>query len=169
MLSGDNAIREEFDETDDETVITQTEDEAPQQHKGGQPSIVFKFPEIVDQVSEFIKQNGFSTQNWRRTGYSNGVTAKQIQDHLHKLYPTLKEHKISLSTIRRMFTAPNKHFTCESKQNAYREFHPDAHYLFFQNKMRREFGTLLADQVNVISVDDMAKIKVSAQAVSRYH
>ena len=74
---------------------TISDTERPRQ-KGGQPSIVSKFPEIVDQVSEFIKQHGFSAQNRRRTEivYSNGVTDKQIQEHLYNLYPTLKQHKI---------------------------------------------------------------------------
>ena len=76
-----------------------------------------------------------------------------------------------------MFTAPNKHFRAAerykslmkarvgTKQNMYREFHPYAHYLFSRNKMRRELGTLLADQCNVISVDDMAKSKVGQSQI----
>jgi hypothetical protein len=150
---------------------------------GGQPSIVSKFPEIVNEVAEFIKQHGFSAQSRRRTetGYSSGLTVKQIQQHLYATYPALKDHKISLSTIRRMFQAPNKHLTAAcrykalvnarvgAKQNSYREFHPDAHFLFARNKMRRELGILLADDISVVSVDDMAKIKVGAPAASRYH
>ena len=80
-----------------------------------------------------------------------------------------------------MFSAPNKHFKAadrykalvdaraRTKQNSYREYHPDAHYLFSQNKIGRELGTLFSDNVTTISVDDMAKIKVGAPAVSRYH
>ena len=93
-------------------------------------------PQILDVVAEFIKQHGFSAQNRRRTetGYSTGVTVKQIQQHLYTNYPELKEHQISLSTIRRMFQAPNKHLKAASrykalinarvgtKQNSYREF-----------------------------------------------
>ena len=111
--------------------------------KGGQPSIVLKFPQIVDEVFQFIKQLGFSSQSrrWTETGYSS-VTAKQIQQHLYDTYPELKEHKISLSTIKRIFNAPNKHFKAAdqykalvdakagTKQNPYREYHLDAHYLF---------------------------------------
>ena len=140
--------------------------------KGGQPSIVLKFPQIVDEVSEFIKQLGFSSQSrrWTETGYSSGVTAKQIQQHLYDTYPELKEHKISLSTIRRIISAPNKHFKAAdqyktlvdarvgTKQNPYREYHLDAHYLFSWNKMHRELGTLFSDNVTTISVDDRAKI-----------
>ena len=110
----------------------------------GQPSITSKFPQIVDVVAELIKQHGFSAQNRRQaeTGYSTGVTVKQIQQHLYAICPELKEHKISLNTIRQMFHAPNKHLTAAcryktlinahagTKQNSYREFHTDAHYLF---------------------------------------
>ena len=109
---------------------------------GGQPSITSKFPQIADAVAEFIMQHGFSVQNRRTgTGYSTGVTGKQIQQHLYTNYPELKEYKISLTTIRRMFQAPNKHLKATSrykvlinarggtKQNSYREFHSDAHYL----------------------------------------
>ena len=124
---------------------------------GGQPSITSKFPQIIDVVAEFIKQHGFSAQNRCRTEkyYSTGVTVKQIQQHLYTNYPELKEHKISLTTIRRMFQAPNKHLKAASrykalinarvgtKQNSYREFHANAHYLFAQNKMGREQRSLL--------------------------
>ena len=149
----------------------------------GQPSITSKSPQIVDVVAEFIKQHGFSAQNRRRTekSSSNGVTVKQIQQHLYTNYPELKEHKISLTTIRRMFQAPNKHLKAASrykalisarvgiKQNSYREFHADAHYLFARNKIRRELGTLLSDKISVVSVYDMAKAKVGVPAISRYH
>ena len=65
--------------------------------KGGQPSLVSKFPGIVDEVAEFIKQNGFSAQSRRtETAYSLGVTIKQIRSHLYQKFPVLKEHKISL-------------------------------------------------------------------------
>ena len=87
--------------------------------KGGQPSIVLKFPQIVE-VFQFIKQLGFSSQSrrWTETGYSSDATAKQIQQHLYDTYPELKEHKISLSTIERIFNAPNKHFKAADQYKA---------------------------------------------------
>ena len=150
---------------------------------GGQPPITSKFPQIVDVVAEFMKQHGFSAQNRCRTktGYSTGVTVKQMQQHLYTVFPEFKEHKISLTTIRWMFQAPNKHLKTASryktlinarvgtKQNSYREFHADTHYLFARNKMRRELGTLLSDKISVVSVNHMAKVNVVAPAVSRYH
>ena len=79
---------------------------------GGQQSIVSKFPGIVDSAAEYIKQNGFAAQCRRRTetGYSAGVSISQIREHLYQKIPELKLHKVSLTTIRRLFEAPNKHF-----------------------------------------------------------
>ena len=77
-----------------------------------------------------------------------------------------------------MFQAPNKHLKTASryktlinarvgtKQNSYREFHADTHYLFARNKMCRELGTLLSDKISVVSVDHMAEVNVAAPAVS---
>ncbi|CAB3978472.1 Hypothetical predicted protein [Paramuricea clavata] len=148
-----------------------------------QPSLVTKFPDIIDKTTEFIKQHGFAAQHRRRTstGYSSGVTIAQIREHLMKEIPGLKEHGISSSTIRRLFKAPFRsrvssaryknyiNVRVGTKSNSYREHHPDAHYLFARNKARREFATLFSDHVTMISTDDMAKIKVGAPAVSRYH
>ena len=88
--------------------------------KNDKPSIVSKFLQIVDEVAEFIKQHGFSVQNCLRTetGYSSGVTAKQIQEHLCSTYLDLKQHKLSLSNIRRMFNPPNKHFKAADRYEA---------------------------------------------------
>lgn len=55
------------------------------------------------------------------------------------------------------------------KQNSYREPHQDAHYLFARNKSRREYASLHSKEIVMVSADDMAKIKVEAPAVSRYH
>ena len=43
---------------------------------GGQPSIVSRFPHIVDEVAEFVKQHEFAAQSRRRTetGYSSGLS-----------------------------------------------------------------------------------------------
>lgn len=149
----------------------------------GQPSIVSKFPGIIDKAAEFMKQHGFAAHHRRRaeTGYSSGVTISQVRDHLFNEIAGLKEFGMSLSTVRRIFNAPNKGNTAsvrykgyvdarvKTKCNSYREHHPDAHYLFSRNKQRREFASLFRDSVTIISTDDMAKIKVGPPAVSRYH
>ena len=144
---------------------------------GGQPSIIRKFPEIVDAVAEFIKQHGFAAQSRRRidTGLASGVSIREIKGHLYEKFPLLKEHKISLSTISRMFEPPNRRIQgvinarVVEKYNSYSELHPDAHYLFERNKMRREMAVLFNDNLKIISMDDKAKVKVGAPAVSRYH
>ena len=95
--------------------------------------------DIADEVAEFIKQNGFAAQSRRRTEVvsSNVVTIEEIQSHLYKTFPALKEHTISLTIIMRLFQAPNKHFKAAeryaasinlsvgTKSNTYREDHQD--------------------------------------------
>lgn len=75
---------------------------------------------------------------------------------------------------------PNKHFKGSeryknlinvrvgTKSNAYQEFHEDAQYLFSRNKYRQELVTLFSNDIGILSIDYMSKIKVSAPAVSRY-
>ena len=160
-----------------------TDSENKSKGKGGQPSLVSKFPEIVDITTEFIKQHGFAAQCRRRseTGNSSGVTASQIREHLYSVIPELRNHSVSISTIHRLFQAPNKHFKAQArykgyidarvgvKSNSYREYHQDAHYLFARNKYRRELASLFSKEIGILSIDDMSKIKVGAPAVSRYH
>ena len=176
------------DDDGDETAVEEEQNQGSEANEatsgrsgiGGRPSIVSKFPEIVDEVADFIKQNGFAAQSRRTTeaGFSNGVTIKEIQTHLHKTFPALKEHKISQTTIRRLFQAP-KHFRAAerytalingrvvTKSNTYGESHQDAQYHFARNKMRRELSSLFPNDISILFVDDMAKIKVGAPAVSR--
>ena len=137
LLQDEDESDEEETEIDIEINESNLEN-SRQKGKGDQPSIVSKFLQIVNEVAEFIKQHGFSAQNRRRTetGYSSGVTAKQIQEHFYSTYLDLKQHKLSLSIIRRMSNAPNKHFQAAdrykalvnvkvgTKQNSCREFQP---------------------------------------------
>ena len=133
------------DDDGDETAVEEEQNEGSEANEaisgrlgiGWRPSIVSKFPKIVDEVVEFIKQNGFAAQSRRRieVSFSNGVTIKVIQTHLYKTFPALKEHTISQTTIRRLFQAPNKHFRAAerytalinarvgTKSNTYQEFH----------------------------------------------
>ena len=138
---------------------------------------------ITTAVAEFVKQHGFVARSRRRneTAYSSEVTIAQIQEHLHSKFPALKDHRVSLSTVCRMFEAPSKGNLASGwhkglindkvgqKQNSHREPHIDAHYLFLRNKLRREFAIHHSKDVAMFSVDDMAKIKVGAPTVSRYH
>ena len=97
------------------------------------------------------------------TGYSSDVTITQVCKHLMKEISGLKENGISPSTIQRLFNAAFRmrvssaryknyiNVRVGTKSNSYCEHHPDAHYLFAQNKERREFATLFSDHVTIIS------------------
>ena len=149
----------------------------------GQSSVASKFPTLVDGAADFVKQHNFAAQIRRRTntGSSAGVSIAEIRQHLLDKVPGLKQHGISLSTVRRLFQAPNRGNIASQKykalidvrigvkKNNYREYHQDSHYLFARNKQRSEFCTLLGSNTCILSMDEMAKIKVRAPAVSRYH
>ena len=128
-----------------------------------------------------MKQNSFAAQIRRRsnTGSSAGVSVSEIRQHLLDKVPGMKDHGISLTTVRRIFQAPNKGNRASKrylalvdakigvKKNSYREYHKDSHYFFARNKQRREFITLIGSEACILSMDDMVKLKVGAPAVSR--
>ena len=64
--------------------------------KIGRPSLVSKFPGLVQCAAEFIKQHCFSAHSQQRqeTGMA-GVSPAQIRDHLEQNIPDLKEYGIS--------------------------------------------------------------------------
>ena len=68
------------------------------------------FPDVVDITAEFVKQHGFAAHRRRRTetGYSSGVSIRDLRTHLLGNVKGLQEHRISLSTVRRLFEPPNK-------------------------------------------------------------
>ena len=148
-----------------------------------QPSTASKFPTLVDSTADFVKQHSFAVQirRWTNTGSSAGVSITKIRQQLLDKVPGLKQYGISLSTVRRLFQAPNRGNIASQKykalidvrigvkKNNYREYHQDSHYLFTQNKQGREFCTLLGSDACILSMDDMTKIKVGTPAVSRYH
>ena len=53
------------------------------------------------------------------------------------------------------------------KNNSFREYHEDSHYLFARNKQRREFATLLGPKACILSMDDMAKLKAGSLSILR--
>lgn len=99
-------------ENDEEEVVVETSNIGAYEQNskinrsgiGGQPSIVSKLPEMIDEVAKFIKQHGFAVQSCHRTemGYSSGVTIKQIRDHVYSKFLQIKTRKITLITIHRM-------------------------------------------------------------------
>ena len=139
---------------------------------------------MADSAADFVLQHSFAAQIRSRTntGSSAGVSIAEIREHLLDKVPGLKKHEISLSTVGDFFKPQTEEILLAKKykalpdakigvkKNNYREYHQDSHYLFTQNKQRREFGTLLGSDACILSMDDMAKIKVEALAlVSRCH
>ena len=99
-------------------------------------------------------------------------TIPQIRSNLLEKVPDLKSHGISLSTKRWLFEARTKRNKAHAryknyiearvgiKNNCYREYHENSHYLFGRNKQRQEFASLLKDEIPIISTEDMVKVKV---------
>ena len=130
----------------------------------GRPSLVSKFPEIVQCSTSFIKAIGFKAHERRREGVGKvGVSLREIRDHLIASIPNQKSHGISLNS--KGFIAAR----VPGKRNQYREDHQDQHYLFAQVAYRRKISSMFDKECAIFSADDMNKIKVGALAVSRYH
>ena len=95
--------------------------------------------------------------------------------------PGLKQHGMSLFTVRRPSQSPIRENIASQKykalidarigvkKNNYREYYHDSHYLFTRNEQKREFCTFLGSDACIFRTDDIAKIRVGAPAVSRYH
>ena len=149
----------------------------------GRPSIVSKFPQIPQLVTDFIKQHGYSAQSRRRTaiGSACGVSLEDIRQYLISKIPELQGKGIGRTTVaylmappRRGTTAATRYKTLVSahvpaKCNQYHENHEDQHYLFARVAYRREFTMKFKKEAAIFSCDDMNKIKVGSLAVSRYH
>ena len=150
---------------------------------GGRKSILNKFPTIPDAATEFIKANGFKAQERRRetTITSCGVSVQDIRDHLLEVIPGLKEHGLSVTTVRYLFKPVKKSLHSAEryksaidarvprKDNSEHSDNLDAHYLLGRIKLRRELAASFPDECTVVSVDSMNKIKYGTLAVSRYH
>ena len=96
---------------------SQSKDPQDQQAKGheniakaGRPSLVSKFPDIIPRTTELLKQHSFQAKSRRRTSTAtgNGVSLAEIQEHLYRTVPGLKEHGICRSTIHYLFVPPRK-------------------------------------------------------------
>ena len=150
--------------------------------KAGRPSLVSKFPDIIPRTTELLKQHSFQAESRRRTSTAtgNGVSLAEIQEHLYRTVPSLKEYGICRSTIHSLFVSPRKgtlraqHYKSHidakvpGKRNSYRENHADSHFLFARVAYRQELASKFSDEVTVFNADDMNKIKVGQAAISRY-
>ena len=110
LLSPDDDENKLGEETEDpeDVEVTETNLQSGNKEKGGQPPLIKQFPDIVNIVVEFVKQQGYAAQHRRRdeTVYSSGVTISQIREYLFQQIPGLREYGISKSTIRRLFNPP---------------------------------------------------------------
>ena len=64
--------------------ISEGQESVKKRRMGGQPSIVSKFPEIVNIAADFVKINGYAAEARRRneTGSCPGVSIKKVREHL---------------------------------------------------------------------------------------
>ena len=129
--------------------------------KAGRPSLVSKFPGIIHCMTEFIKQHAFSAHSRRReeTG-TVGVSLGSIRDYLLQSIPGLKEHGLSKHTVARLMEPPRRGTIAgkryqglvkarvPGKRNAYREDHPDQHYLLILLELLIEGSSQKCSVVN---------------------
>ena len=125
-------------EPESESSTTSTVSQAASRKIMGRPSLVSKFPTIVECTTVFIQQHGYSAHNRRReeTGTA-GVSLGQIRDHLLQVIPGLRYHGLSKHTIARLMGPPRRGTIAAKqyqgivkarvpeKRNAYRKNHPD--------------------------------------------
>ena len=149
--------------------------------EGGQPSIVSKFPEIPEVVTEYVKRNGYKAQEKRRNDdfESCGVTVSDVRRHILEIIPGLKEHGISDSTVRYLFSPVHKGRKSSKrykslvkcgvpkKDNSLRKESKNAHYIHCRVAMRLEHAARFHQDYLVISADAMNKIHVGTLAVLR--
>ena len=151
----------------------------------GRPPLYKKFPDLIECADKFIKQHSFAAHARRRvsTATGNGVSLKEIFDHLNKNVPGLQDAGgISRDTVHRLTVAPVKNRLAArrykglldaripGKRNQYREDNGNQHFLFARVCYREELTSKFADECQFYSADDMNKLRMSpAPAVSRYH
>lgn len=72
-------------------------------------SLAHKFPEIISEGTQFLKDNSYAAHHRRQNEIGQcGVSLTSIQTHLLEKVGNLKAVGISRSTIHRQMNAPNK-------------------------------------------------------------
>ena len=86
-----------------------------------QSSIVSKFPQIPEVITNFLKINGFKAQEKRRDDNFRScvVSLEDIKNHLLKKIPGLAEHAISRNAIRYMFVPVNKRHSSAARYKSW--------------------------------------------------
>ena len=160
------------------------EDKAPPpqpKKRRGRKSKAEKFPELVPVVRDFIYSRGFGAHERRReTVGSVGASLAEIKQHVISELPELAAEGISLSTITRLFPAPNKHYKSAArhkgfvparvgrKSNSKAKGHDDSHFAAAQVKYALELASCYEAEFVCLSADAKAKVNVGGAAVSRY-
>ena len=151
----------------------------------GKTPLWVKFPNLIECATAFIKQHSFAAHARRRetTSTGNGVSLREIRDHLNKNVPCLQEAGgISRDIVHRLTIAPRKNALQAyrykglidarkpGKRNQYREANGNQHFLFARATYREELLSKFSDESKFYSADDMNKLRMGpATAVSRYH
>ena len=155
-------------------------------HRPGPKPLHEQYPNMIAAAKEFISSNGTRAQERRRNetvNMRNGVTRRQLRDHILSRVPELD--KLSVSTVARMLVAPNKrnrnarryhgvvNARVPKKSNSRRGGKKGNinHLCMALMAYMLENGVDMQDCIDVWSVDDKAKLKVSSgcPCVSRYH
>ena len=169
-------------ENDEQKETTMPAEKSTVHKKKGQPSIVSKFPIIPEEITNFIKTNGFKAQEKRRDDdfRSCGVSLNDIREHLLKVVPGLAEHGIAANTIRYLFVPVHKSrssakrylsiIPCKvpKKDNSGRTENENNHFIHSRVGLRLEHAATYNTDYTVVSADAMNKIHVGTLAVSRY-
>ena len=148
--------------------------------KRGQSSVVSKFPQIPEVITDFLKIDGFKAQEKRRDDNfrSCRVSPEDIKNYLLKKIPGLAEHGISPNTIRYMFVPVNKRHSSAArykglvqckvskKENSGINENEVNHFVHSRVGLRMEHANKYNPNYTIISADAMNKIHVGKLAVS---
>ena len=190
LLLSDTTTNESEDKNKDKGNGPQEEEEeiapfiGPKMRKG-RKTLHERFPSIIDEATNFIKEHSFSAHVRRRetTATGRGITLNDIRKHLLDNVPGLAEDGgISTDTVHHLTYPPRKNSirahgfkkliaACVSgKRNQYREGNKNQHFMFARVAYREEFVFKFKHEAVFFSSDDMNKLRMGpSTAVSRYH
>ena len=91
-------------------VLSQTPTRPSPTRRGPRP-LCERFPNMVTEARAFIDANGTKAQERRRNDtvtMSNGVSLRQLRDHILRKVPALKEQGLSVTTVHRLLVPPDR-------------------------------------------------------------
>ena len=161
----------------------------PSPTRRGPRPLCERFPNMVTEARAFIDANGTKAQERRRNDtvtMSNGVSLRQLRDHILRKVPALKEQGLSVTTVHRLLVPPDRRNKNSAKryrgvikakvpQNSNTRRHERKgdrnHICMSQMAFVMENAVDQQDIIELWSTDDKAKLKVSMDCpcVSRYH